>query len=138
MIRIVIPGRPVPKQRPRVAVRWRGWRMVEAHAYTPRETREYEEQVRLAALAAGARPLEGDVALEVHVYVRGRHGDWDNTGKVISDALNGVAYRDDRQVVDGRVIIHRVRRAEDERVEVTIRRATLDAAPALDASGPAV
>lgn len=29
--------------------------------------------------------------------------DWDNIGKVICDALNGVAYHDDSQVVEGRV-----------------------------------
>lgn len=30
--------------------------------------------------------------------------DWDNVGKVVSDALNQIAYRDDVQVVDSRVI----------------------------------
>ena len=29
--------------------------------------------------------------------------DWDNIGKIVSDALNGIAYRDDSQVVDSRV-----------------------------------
>lgn len=27
--------------------------------------------------------------------------DWDNVGKLIADALNGVAYYDDKYVVDG-------------------------------------
>ena len=30
-------------------------------------------------------------------------GDWDNYGKLVSDALNGLAYHDDAQVFDGRV-----------------------------------
>ena len=29
--------------------------------------------------------------------------DWDNIGKIISDALNGIAYHDDAQIVDVRV-----------------------------------
>lgn len=29
--------------------------------------------------------------------------DWDNVGKIICDSLNGVAYHDDSQIVDGRV-----------------------------------
>jgi len=34
------------------------------------------------------------------------HGkpDWDNVGKIVADALNGRAYRDDAQIVDGRVL----------------------------------
>ena len=28
--------------------------------------------------------------------------DWDNIGKLVSDALNGVAYADDKQIADGR------------------------------------
>ena len=30
--------------------------------------------------------------------------DWDNIGKIICDALNGIAYADDAQVTDGRVV----------------------------------
>lgn len=30
--------------------------------------------------------------------------DWDNVGKIVSDALNGIAYRDDSQIVDARVV----------------------------------
>lgn len=29
--------------------------------------------------------------------------DWDNAGKIISDALNGIAYRDDAQIVSATV-----------------------------------
>jgi len=29
--------------------------------------------------------------------------DWDNVGKVICDALNNIAYKDDSQIVDARV-----------------------------------
>ena len=44
--------------------------------------------------------------------------DFDNIGKVICDSLNGIAYRDDAQVVDGMV---RKFYAEHPRVVVTIK-----------------
>lgn len=34
---------------------------------------------------------------------RARTPDFDNVGKLVTDALNGVVYGDDRQIVDGRV-----------------------------------
>ena len=43
--------------------------------------------------------------------------DWDNVGKVICDSLNGIAYRDDAQVVDSMV---RKFYGEDPKVVVTI------------------
>ena len=30
--------------------------------------------------------------------------DWDNIGKIVTDALNGLAYEDDKQIVDAHVI----------------------------------
>lgn len=124
MIRIVVPGRPVPKQRPRVGVRMRGRRIVETHVYTPPETRAYEEHVRLCAAAAGAKPLEGPVAMDVDLWLFGRRGDGDNYWKAIADALNGVAYRDDRQIVDWRCRIHKATSRDEERAEIVVRPAT--------------
>lgn len=43
--------------------------------------------------------------------------DWDNIGKTVCDALNGIAYRDDAQVVDSMV---RKFYSENPRVEVSI------------------
>ena len=43
--------------------------------------------------------------------------DWDNIGKVVGDALNGVAYRDDKQIVDAQV---RKYYSAQPRIEVTI------------------
>jgi Holliday junction resolvase RusA-like endonuclease len=95
-------------------------------AYTPARTLNYEGLVRHeAALAMRGRPLiEAAVRLLATIYVqvpasyskRKRadcfaglvwpisRPDWDNFGKLVSDACNGIVFRDDAQVVDGRVL----------------------------------
>lgn len=89
--RFWVPGKPVVKQRPRLS---------HGHVYTPATTSAYEEFVGVCAKAAGAVPLDGDVAITIFVFVQsGRHGDIDNYVKAVLDGLNGIAYRDDRQVV---------------------------------------
>jgi len=117
MIRITIPGRPVPKARPRLGVRGR-----KAYVYTPPETREYEQLVGWVAKSAGCRPVEGPVSVALSVYVKGRL-DADNIAKSILDGLNGIAYEDDDQVVELLVRKHRVKAAAEERVEIEIREA---------------
>lgn len=112
-----VPGTAVAKARPRVT----------AHGcYTPRSTREYEAKIRAAYLSAcaGDRFAQGTpVALKVLVVkappqsaTKKRRAamlaseilptmrpDWDNYGKIVSDALNGVAWEDDSQVVNAQV-----------------------------------
>lgn len=56
----------------------------------------------------GRAPLSGTIRLTVKVFTKFkpeslRAGDWDNHGKAVSDALNGICYIDDRQIVDGHV-----------------------------------
>ena len=104
MIAFTIPGRPVPKARPRLGVRGR-----KAYVYTPPETREYERLVGWVAKSAGCRPVEGPVSVALSVYVKGRL-DADNIAKSILDGLNGVAYEDDDQVIELLVRKHKVKR----------------------------
>lgn len=116
-----VPGRPQPKQRSRT-VRHRGT----VHTYTPQETIDAQNSIRLAYLSAtGERrpPHEGPVELHLRAQYRiakswakwrreralengwpaPQYADWDNLGKTVSDALNGVAYHDDRQVVSAHI-----------------------------------
>ena len=113
-MRFEIPGRPIPKGRPRL-----GYRGQKAYVYTPPETREYERLVGWVAKSAGCRPVEGPVSVALSVYVKGRL-DADNIAKSILDGLNGVAYEDDDQVVELLVRKHKVKRKEEERVEIEI------------------
>ena len=85
-----VPGSPVPKGRPRLG---------KAGVYTPKRTKAYELKVAQCALAAGTRcaPAGRRVSLEIEAYLK-READLDNLVKSVSDALNGIAYLDDRQV----------------------------------------
>lgn len=111
---ITVPGKPQGKGRPRYTVR--GGHAV---AYTPEGTRRYEEQIRRAweeqdgrsfgsaALAlivtayypvpSKARKAEREAMLSGQVPVVGKP-DLDNLLKACADALNGVAYEDDKQI----------------------------------------
>lgn len=83
-------GTPRPKARPRVGARG---------AVTPKATRDWQQVVAAYAACAGVRPITGPVKLEVWLD-RALTGDGDNYVKSIADALNGVAYADDSQVVE--------------------------------------
>lgn len=91
-----------PKERPR--------RGANGRTYTPQATLNSEEQIawafrgrRVAGFDNPNRvfpiPKEGKLRLEVDYYLPDKRGrDWDNIGKTVSDALNGIAYVDDSQI----------------------------------------
>ncbi len=91
MISFTIPGEPVPKGRPRFA---------NGRVYTPPKTVEYERKVRVFARNAKVRMLKGDIQLIVDFHLKTeRRVDIDNLVKGCMDALNGIAWKDDAQVV---------------------------------------
>lgn len=112
MIRITIPGQPQGKGRARVCIK--GGR---ARAYTPDKTAAYENLIKLAY--GNGSMHTGGVELAITAYysipkafskkkrteaLGGRvrpqtKPDIDNVAKVVCDALNKVAYRDDTQIV---------------------------------------
>jgi crossover junction endodeoxyribonuclease RusA len=85
------------------------------------EARRYKEEAGMMALAAGVRPVDGPVALTVTLYRPAKRGDLDNRIKVLLDALNGIAYRDDSQVVE--LHAYRLDDKDHPRVEVQVIRA---------------
>lgn len=113
---LTIPGEPVAKGRPRAALV-----AGRARIYTPKKTAD--EEARIADLASrqwDGPPWSCPVQLIVMAYFPVRASwskrkqasaigqphvqtpDGDNIVKLISDALNGVAYIDDAQVYDVR------------------------------------
>lgn len=93
---------PVPKGRPRFTRT--------GHAFTDKKTLKAEAEIRKAALAEwGKRPFEGAVELIIQFTFKKpksnkkpmhtQRPDLDNCAKLVSDAINGVAFLDDCQVV---------------------------------------
>lgn len=96
-MKITIPIDPIPQPRPRFA---------NGRAYQPKRIVDYKERIQLSALKfmAGKLPLEGAICARIIFYRKfsptsRNFGDWDNLGKAVCDALNGICYRDDSQIV---------------------------------------
>jgi len=115
-IQFTIPGIPQGKARARVTKRG---------TFTPTKTKQYQDRVKIMFRLKnpGRSPHTGPVRLEIVAYYRrpkshygtGRNAgrvkgsapvwplvkpDCDNVEKAVADALNGIAYNDDSQIVD--------------------------------------
>ena len=105
-------GKPRGKQRPRFTK--------SGHVYTPKETVNYEREIRTAFLTAGGQPLNGEIKIELIAAFKRPPAckpDVDNILKIVMDALNKIAYDDDKQVVE--VVAYKTI-AEKEFIDVTI------------------
>lgn len=116
-VHFFVPGKPQGKGRPRAVARGKFVRM-----YTPEKTASYESTVALAAsqamagraLFAGAVSVVMQIALPIPAswskkkqaqaaadqLLPTTKPDADNTVKAVFDAINGVVWGDDTQVVD--------------------------------------
>lgn len=123
---VVVTGKIRGKARPRIC---RG------HAFTPKDTVQYEKLVRNCYKQQDGRYLEGPIKALIIAYYKipksyskkrvqairdglekpTKKPDADNIGKIILDSLNGIAYKDDSQIVEIRVIKRYTE--NDERVE---------------------
>jgi Holliday junction resolvase RusA-like endonuclease len=127
-MKLIIPGEPCAKQRPKFG---------NGRTYTPEKTVNYETLVRQLYIQATKEYHDGALRLVVDAFftipkstskkkrekmLQGiirptKRPDWDNIGKIASDALNAIAYRDDSQIVDATV---RKWYSDEPRVEVEI------------------
>lgn len=137
-VHFTIPGEPQGKARPRV-VRGKDGR---AHTYTPEKTAQYEALIRQEYRRQGGVRFPDGAVLSVRLVawyavpksaskqrraamlagelLPTKKPDLDNIAKAICDALNGIAYRDDAQVVE---LYAEKRWDEIPRVDVEIREA---------------
>lgn len=125
IIEFTVPGQPKGKARPKVTVRGSY-----AHAYTPQETVEYENYVKLMYRETVNHQYDGrgylHGAIRANIIARfsipkstskkrrlmmlqneikyTKKADCDNIAKSILDALNGVAYDDDSQISELSVV----------------------------------
>lgn len=110
-----IPGPIKGKARPRVTKT--------GIAYTPKDTVQYENLVRVCYQEQAGQYLNGPLKIEIDVFFEipkstakrrkvdmlkhilrpTKKPDWDNIGKVICDSLNGTAYHDDAAIVSASV-----------------------------------
>jgi len=86
----------------------------------------YREDVAWAAKAAKVPHFDGPVAVKmvIYLYKHGKEGDIDNMQKTILDALNGIAWSDDRQVMEVFARKHYVNSPNEERVLVSVTKYT--------------
>ena len=101
----------------------RYWRHTRSgHHYISKEGREFKERLQWMAAAKKARMLDGAVELRFTWYCRKkcRGGDLDNRLKVILDALEGIIYEDDKQVV--RIVAQKVMNAGRDGAQVVVLR----------------
>jgi crossover junction endodeoxyribonuclease RusA len=100
-----VPGRPKAKQRPRLGRRRK--------AFTPEATIIEEDRIAALWVEAGGPVFEGQVAVLVDYWPEGQrirveerdwtsslNADLDNLAKLTNDALQKVAFADDRHVVE--------------------------------------
>ena len=113
------------------------------HTWTPEETHDAEETIAAAYVAAtqgkgGRRKAPEGVPVKLRVRINRRLSakaarikavvaevdtrkpDVDNVLKTVMDALEGVAYENDCQVVDARIVRGLATRREQEEVEVSV------------------
>lgn len=108
-----VPGRAVP------AVR-----MTQRSKFTKQSKRylAYKNQVAwMARSKYKKKPVSSDVKVEVDIYLMGGvQGDIDNYFKAITDSLNEIIYKDDRQVKEMKARKIDCKSKDEERVEVTV------------------
>lgn len=115
-IRFSIPGKAQAKQRPK-------FNRYSGRAYTPEQTVSYENWVRdcyMKGFTGIHEPTDKPIKVDIRMYVEIPQSkskkqkekmlkgeikpcvkpDVDNVAKTILDALNGIAYKDDKQIIE--------------------------------------
>lgn len=100
------------------------WRPAGGRIIKSKEARAYQVEAGWMARAAGVRPTRDPVILTLRVYRPQQSGDLSNRIKVLEDALNGVAYYDDAQVIE--IHAYRYDDKSNPRVEVEIETVTAE------------
>lgn len=127
-MKIVIEGKPRGKGRPRFARN--------GIVYTDKQTKEYEELVKINYFICKDKKLYNNaIKIEIRAYFEPiksiskkerekligtyytKKPDADNIAKIIMDGLNGLAYKDDSQVVE---LVVTKQYSDKEYVEVII------------------
>ena len=90
----------------------RYWRIYNNRIVVTDEAKQYKQAVYYQL--RDYEPLRGDVAVNFTVFRPARRGDLDNYTKIMFDALNGLVWLDDLQVIE----IHSFREDDKENPRV--------------------
>lgn len=128
-VNIHIPGKPIGKARPKFS---RQGNFVKT--YTPEKTVNYENWVKMCWMNSGQEKMQGNIIAvivarfmipqsfskkkrnELNEKPCPKKPDCDNIAKSILDALNGIAYDDDAQIVE--LSVSKVYSANEEGVDL--------------------
>lgn len=84
--------------------------------FLPKRSREFREKLQwiLKAAMKGKALYQGALKITINLYknivpTAQGYGDADNHAKAVLDAANGILFKDDKQVVDLRVIKHKAK-----------------------------
>jgi Holliday junction resolvase RusA-like endonuclease len=112
LLDLQINGEPTPKTRVRFG---------KGRAYTTPNVLAAEREIEILARQQVKTPARGPVALHVDFYMgNARKVDWDNLAKLVCDALNGIVWDDDSQIV--RADVGKFVDRAKPRVEMTVWR----------------
>jgi Holliday junction resolvase RusA-like endonuclease len=99
-ITFIVDAEPVPKQ---------SYRAVKGGGYTDPRVKAWQELVSWRAKIEmnGRDPITGPVSMRVVFCLSNRRRvDLDNLNKGVSDAMNGIVFKDDTQVVNLHLVKH--------------------------------
>lgn len=142
-IELTVLGEPKGKGRPK-------FNRHTGSAYTPTPTIRAEQRIQTEWIHAGRPRLEGAVSLTIEIVLARPKGHWktdgslsapgsrsplplktpdaDNALKLVCDALNGLAYDDDRQIVDMHARKRWARLGEHEHTRIELRQVAVEIA----------
>ncbi len=124
-VKFSVIGQPVPKSRPRVVTKGK-----RTFAYTPKRVKEWENHIKEEAKKHFERPFDWPVVVSI-VFLMPRPKsrrldywvsttpDLDNLEKSVLDAMNEVAYTDDRLVV-AKSSVKRYVQGEEPGVQIVV------------------
>lgn len=137
MIELTIDGQPVPQPRHKVST-WGG--RARAYIAARHPIHAYRQAIGLTAKSRIAKPLDGWLIVDIKCFFArpdshltksglaksarafpGGIADWDNLAKGVCDAMKGIAFHNDHQIVDGRARKFYAAIGERPRTVISIR-----------------
>lgn len=134
-IDLLVPGEPRGKARPR-------FDRATGRVFTPTASMRAEHRIQVEWISIGRPTVEGPLSLEIDIVLRRpqnhyksdgglsaagarsvrptKRPDWDNVAKLVADALNGMAYHDDAQIVEAHTSKRWANRDEQEHTRIRV------------------